>query len=28
MIPLTIPETARLLATIWHQPKPTGHDTH
>ena len=28
MIPLTIPETARLLATTWHQPKPTDHDTH
>jgi hypothetical protein len=28
MIALTIPETARLLATIWHRPKPTDHDTH
>jgi hypothetical protein len=28
MIPLTIPETARLLATTWHQPKPADHDTH
>jgi hypothetical protein len=28
MIPLTIPETARLLATTWHQPKPPEHDTH
>jgi SRSO17 transposase len=28
MIPLTVPETARLLATTWHQPKPTDHDTH
>ncbi|KAB1920924.1 transposase, partial [Micromonospora sp. ALFpr18c] len=28
MIPLTIPETARLLATTWHRPKPTDHDTH
>lgn len=28
MIALTIPETARLLATTWHQPKPDDHDTH
>jgi len=28
MIALTVPETARLLATIWHQPKPSDHDTH
>lgn len=28
MIPLTIPETARLLATTWHQPKPADHETH
>jgi hypothetical protein len=28
MIPLTIPETKRLLATTWHQPKPTDHETH
>jgi hypothetical protein len=28
MIPLSIPETARPLATIWQQPKPTDHDTH
>lgn len=28
MIPLTIPETARLLAATWHQPKPADHDTH
>ncbi|MCW2686264.1 MAG: endonuclease [Mycobacterium sp.] len=28
MIPLTVPETARLLTTTWHQPKPADHDTH
>jgi len=28
MIPLTIPETARLLATTWHQPKPADHEIH
>ena len=28
MIPLTIPETARLLAATWPQPKPADHDTH
>ena len=28
MIPLTIPETARLLATIWNQPKPDDHHIH
>lgn len=28
MIPLTIPETARLLATTWRRPKPIDHDTH
>ena len=27
MIPLTVPETARLLAAIWYQPKPADHDT-
>jgi hypothetical protein len=28
MIALTIPETARLLAALWHQPKTAGQDTH
>jgi hypothetical protein len=28
MIPLTIPETARLLAITWRQPNPADHDTH
>lgn len=28
MIALTIPETARLLAALWHQPKTADQDTH
>jgi SRSO17 transposase len=28
MIPLSVPETKRLLAATWHQPKPPEHDTH
>jgi SRSO17 transposase len=28
MIALTIPETARLLAATWQQPKPADHDIH
>lgn len=28
LIPLTVPETRRLLATILHQPKPPDHANH
>lgn len=28
MVPLTIPETARLLTATWQQPNPADHDTH
>ena len=28
MIPLTVPETARLLATALARPAPPGHTTH
>jgi hypothetical protein len=28
MIPLTVPETARLLAALLHRPSPPGHTAH
>jgi SRSO17 transposase len=28
MIPLSVPETKRLLAAALHHPKPSGHDIH
>jgi hypothetical protein len=28
MIPLTVPETARLLAAVFSRPAPPGHATH